>query len=126
VKGGREEVWPLPKEVNEAIDNYFRLDRKRREIVHSGGDQALLFQPQTNYWTLDFDKALSTRMVQKIVKKWASYSRLGDLSSHDLRRTAITRALESKHRDPKTVMRYDHGRENLDQSAVNFLNYEEE
>jgi hypothetical protein len=31
----------------------------------------------------------------------------------------------SKHRDPKTVMRYDHARENLDQSAVNFLGYEE-
>lgn len=28
VKGGREEVWPLPKEVKEAIDNYLRLDRK--------------------------------------------------------------------------------------------------
>jgi integrase len=59
-------------------------------------------------------------MAQKIVKKWADYSRLGDLSPHDLRRTAITRALESgltyrqvqmmsKHKDPKTVMRYDHG-----------------
>jgi hypothetical protein len=54
-----------------------------------------------------------------------------------LRRTAITRALESglsyrqvqmmsKHRDPKTIMRYDHGRENLDQSAVNYLQYNEE
>jgi hypothetical protein len=32
----------------------------------------------------------------------------------------------SKHRDPKTVMRYDHGRENLDQNAVNFLQYEDE
>jgi hypothetical protein len=42
-------------------------------------------QPHTNYRTLDFDKALSTRMVQKIVKKWADYSRLGDLSPHDLR-----------------------------------------
>lgn len=62
---------------------------------------------------------------------------LGDLSPHDLRRTAITRALESglsyrqvqmmsKHKDPKTVMRYDHGRENLDQNAVNFLQYEDE
>jgi integrase/recombinase XerD len=76
-------------------------------------------------------------MVQKIVKKWADYSRLGDLSPHNLRRTAITRALESglsyrrvqmmsKHRDPKTVMRYDYGRENLDQNAVNFLGYDEE
>src|SRR4051812_23307171 len=49
VKGGREEVWPLPKNVKEAIDNYLRLDRKRREIVHTGGDQAPLFQPHTNY-----------------------------------------------------------------------------
>ena len=32
----------------------------------------------------------------------------------------------SKYRDPKTVMRYDHGRENLDQNAVNFLGYDEE
>jgi integrase/recombinase XerD len=137
VKGGREEVWPLPKEVKEAIDHYLRLDLKRREVVHSGGEHAPLFQPVTNYRTLDFDKPLSTRMVQKIVKRWADYSRIGNLSPHDLRRTAITKALDSgltyrqvqmmsKHRDPKTVMRYDHGRENLDQNAVNFLVYDEE
>lgn len=137
VKGGREEVWPLPKEVKEAIDHYLRLDRKRREIAHSDGEHAYIFQPHTNYRTLEFDKALSTRMAQKIVKRWADYSRLGDLSPHDLRRTAITLALDSvltyrqvqmmsKHKDPKTVMRYDHGRENLDQNAVNFLMYDEE
>jgi integrase/recombinase XerD len=136
VKGGREEVWPLPKEVKEAVDNYLCLDRRRREIAHSDGEHAHLFQPHTNYRTLDFDKPLSTRMVQKIVKKWADYSCLGDLSPHDLRRTAITRALDSgltyrqvqmmsKHRDPKTVMRYDHGRENLEQNAVNFIRYDE-
>lgn len=32
----------------------------------------------------------------------------------------------SKHKDPKTVMRYDHGRENPDRKAVNFLGYDEE
>ena len=75
-------------------------------------------------------------MAQKIVKRSADYSRPGGLSPHDLRRTAITRALDSgltyrqvqmmsKHRDPKTVMRYDHGRESLDQDAVNFLQYED-
>jgi hypothetical protein len=32
----------------------------------------------------------------------------------------------SGHMDPKTVMRYDHGRENLDRNAVNFLDYGEE
>ncbi len=76
-------------------------------------------------------------MVHNIVRRWASFGGIGDVSPHDLRRTAITRALESgltyrqvqmmsKHKDPKTVMRYDHGRENLEQNAVNFLKYEED
>jgi integrase/recombinase XerD len=135
VKGGREEVWPLPKDVKEAIDDYLKLDAERRETLHSDTD-AYLFQPHSNYRTLVFDKALSTRMVQKIVAKWGRFTGVGDVSPHDLRRTAITRALEmgqtyrqvqmmTKHKDPKTVMRYDHGRENLDQNAVNFLQYDE-
>jgi integrase/recombinase XerD len=137
IKGGREEVWPLPKEVKEVIDHYVTLDRKRREVSHSDGEDAYLFQPHVNYRTLEFNKGISTRMVQKIVARWADYAGLGGLSPHDLRRTAITKALNSgltyrqvqmmsKHKDPKTVMRYDHGRENLDQNAVNFLQYEDE
>jgi integrase/recombinase XerD len=136
IKGGREEVWPLPKDVKEAIDAYLKLDARRRAVLHSDEGDTFLFQPHLNYRTLVFDKALSTRMVQNIVKRWANFGGIGDLSPHDLRRTAITRALEigqtyrqvqmmSKHRDPKTVMRYDHGRENLDQNAVNFLAYDE-
>lgn len=136
IKGGREEVWPLPKDVKETIDEYLKLDAQRRATLHSDTD-AFLFQPHSNYRMLQFDKALSTRMVQNIVAKWGSFTGVGDVSPHDLRRTAITRALEmgqtyrqvqmmSKHKDPKTVMRYDHGRENLDQNAVNFLQYEEE
>lgn len=54
---------------------------------------APLFQPHTSYRTLDFDRALPTRMMQKIVKRWADYSRVGDLSLHDLRRTDITIAM---------------------------------
>lgn len=136
VKGGREEVWPLPKDVKEAVDSYIKLDARRRATLHSDGAEAFLFQPHSNYRTLTFDKGLSPRMVQKIVGKWGQFTGVGRVSPHDLRRTAITRALElgqtyrqvqmmSKHRDPKTVMRYDHGRENLDQNAVNFLDYDD-
>jgi site-specific recombinase XerD len=136
VKGGREEVWPLPKDVKQAIDEYLKLDAERRKTLHSDED-AYLFQPHSNYRTLVFDKALSTRMVQNIVAKWGRFTGVGDVSPHDLRRTAITRALEmgqtyrqvqmmTKHKDPKTVMRYDHGRENLDQNAVNFISYDGE
>ena len=104
--------------------------------LHSGGADAYIFQPHTNYRTLTFDKPLSTTMAWHITRRWGEYSGVGKLSPHDLRRTAITRALSqgisyrqvqmmSGHRDPKTVMRYDHHRENLEQNAVNFLDYDE-
>jgi integrase/recombinase XerD len=135
VKGGRERALPLPVDVKKAIDEYLKLDKKRRSVLLSDGEDAFLFQPTTNYRTLVFDKPLSTRMVWNIVSRWADYGGVGKLSPHDLRRTAITRALDqglsyrqvqmmSGHKDPKTVMRYDHGRENLDLNAVNFLNYD--
>ena len=74
-------------------------------------------------------------MVQNIVHRWGDYSGAGKVSPHDLRRTAITRALDqglsyrqgwmmSGPADPKTVMRYDHNWENLDQNAVNLLTYD--
>src|SRR3712207_1740904 len=61
VKGGREEVWPLPKDVKEAIDNYLRLNRKRREVAHSGGEHAYLFQPHTNYRSEEHTSELQSR-----------------------------------------------------------------
>lgn len=137
VKGGRERTMPLPAEVKKAIDEYLKLDRSRRDNLHSDGPDAHIFQPHVNYRTLQFDRGLSSAMAWNIVRKWGAYTGVGRLSPHDLRRTAITRALDqglsyrqvqmmSGHRDPKTVMRYDHGRENMDQNAVNFLDYAEE
>jgi len=136
VKGGRERTQPIPSEIKHAIDEYLRLDRRRREVQHSGGPDQFVFQPHTNYRTLEFDKPLSSTMAWYIVRKWGKFTGVGKLSPHDLRRTAITRALDqglsyrqvqmmTGHRDPKTVMRYDHGRENLELNAANFLLYED-
>ena len=136
VKGGREEVWPLPADVKEAIDDYLRLDRHRRRTLHSDGPDAPLFQPHSNYRTLVFDKALSPRHVQRIVAHWGKFSGVGKVTPHDLRRTVVTELLNrghsyrevqmvTKHRDPKTVMRYDHARENLENNPVNTFGYED-
>ncbi|HYG10638.1 MAG TPA: tyrosine-type recombinase/integrase [Pyrinomonadaceae bacterium] len=135
VKGGREEVWPLPSDVKEAIDEYLKLDHKRRQSLHSDGPNAPLFQPHSNYRTLVFDKALSPRHVQRIVAKWGKFSGVGKVTPHDLRRTVVTELLNrghsyrevqmvTKHRDPKTVMRYDYARDNLDNNPINSFNYE--
>ena len=81
------------------------------------------------------NKGLDVLSIRVIVTRWADYCRLGELSPHDLRRTVITEALDqgltyrqvqmmSGLRDPKTVMRYDHDRENFDQNAINYLTYE--
>ncbi|MDQ3253800.1 MAG: tyrosine-type recombinase/integrase [Acidobacteriota bacterium] len=137
VKGGRQRTMPLPSEVKKAIDEYLKLDRSRRDNLHSDGPDSYIFQPLVNYRTLEFDRSLSAAMAWNLVRKWGAYTGVGKLSPHDLRRTAITRALDqglsyrqvqmmSGHRDPKTVMRYDHGRENMDHNAVNFLSYDEE
>lgn len=66
---------------------------------------------------------------------WAGFGRIGDISPRGLRRDAITRALDNglaygqaqmtKHKDLKTVMHYDYGREGLDYNAINFLDYDE-
>ena len=136
VKGGRTRTIPLPSEVKKAIDAHIQLDGDRRQIQKCGGVEAYIFQPLTNYRTLVFDKALSKQTAWNIVRKWSEFGGIGNVSPHDLRRTAITKALEqgltyrqvqmmTGHKDPKTVMRYDHGRENLDQNAVNFLSYED-
>lgn len=137
IKGGKEEVWPLPKDVKEAIDHYLKLDRKRRELVHSNGEEAHLFQPHSNYRTLQFDKGISSRMVHNIVRRWASFGGIGDVSPHDLR-SYSHHSCSGKRSDlpsgaddveaqrPEDRQRHDHGRENLDQNAVNFLQYEEE
>ncbi len=138
VKGGRERVIPIPNDVKAAIDHYLKLDEERRNLptVKSGGPDAHLFQPIRNHRTLEYNKPLTTRMARYIVERWAEYAGLGHASPHDARRTFVTQALDQGRtyaeiqaaggwRDPKTVMRYDRSKQNLDRNAINFVTYEQ-
>lgn len=137
VKRGREEKWPIPADVKQAIDDYLKLDLKRRAMLRVDGREAYIFQPHTNYRTLEFAKPLSSRQAHKVVRRWAEYTGIGKVSPHDLRRTVITKLLNdgrsyrevqmvTKQRDPRSVQRYDHGRENLESNPVNTLTYDED
>jgi site-specific recombinase XerD len=136
VKRGREETWPLPPDVKQSIDDYLQLDHERRTSLQTDGPDQYIFQPHSNYRTLEFAKPLSSRQAHKIVGRWAEHARIGRVSPHDLRRTVITKLLNdgrsyrevqmvTKHRDPRSVQRYDHARENLEQNPVNTLSYED-
>lgn len=134
VKGGREERWPLPQDVKDRVDEYLRLDAPRRDALGAGGPGAWLFQPHQNHRTLIHDKPLSQRHVQKIVARWADYAGVGKVTPHDFRRTALTEMLKtypiqevqmvSKHRDVRTLMGYNHDRENLERNPVNTFRYD--
>ena len=69
VKGGRERAMPLPADVKAAIDDYIRIDRQRRETLKTNGENYYVFQPHTNYRTLEFNKPLSRAMAWLIIKK---------------------------------------------------------
>ncbi|HZS45370.1 MAG TPA: tyrosine-type recombinase/integrase [Blastocatellia bacterium] len=139
VKGGRERVIPLPNDIKAAADQYLRLDEGRRQLptVRSDGPDAYLFQPMRNHRTLEYNKPLTTRMIRYIVKRWSEYAGLGHASPHDARRTFVTIALDQGRtyaeiqaaggwRDPKTVMRYDRSKQNLERNAINYVTYDDE
>ncbi len=135
LKGGREEIKPLPKDVKKAIDDYLKLDRENRQMMKSGGEDAFLFQAEPNQRWFGENQLLSTRHIWHLVKRYSKLCGIGDVSPHDLRRTAITQAFKqqvpirhiqrmSGHQDLNTLRLYDLDRENLEDNAINELSYE--
>lgn len=135
LKGGREELKPLPKDVKKAIDSYLALDRDNRQTMKTNGVDAYVFQADPNKRWFGENNPLSTRHVWHLVKKYSKLVGIGDVSPHDLRRTAITQAFKQKvpirniqrmsgHQDLNTLRLYDLDRENLEDNAINELSYE--
>lgn len=135
LKGGREELKPLPKDVKKSIEDYLALDRDNRETMKTNGVDAYLFQADPNKRWFGENNPLSTRHIWHLVKKYSRLVGIGDVSPHDLRRTAITQAFKQKvpirniqrmsgHQDLNTLRLYDMDRENLEDNAINELNYD--
>lgn len=135
IKGGWFHKAALPKHVWDVIQEYLTLDSSRR--LGSEDKNPYIFQTSRTHRTTNTSKPLSSRAAYKIVAKWAKLTGIGSLSPHDLRRTAITRALDmglsyrqiqmmTGHRNTKTIMLYDHTRMALEEGAANFLYYEPE
>ncbi len=136
VKGGRERTIPIPADVKKAIDDYLRVDEENRKLVKTGGNDAFVFQADVMRRNFGENKPLTTRHIWHLVKKWAHFAGIGKVTPHDLRRTAITRALDlghtyrqvqngSGHKHIQSVQGYDHHRQSLEDNSINFLNYDE-
>jgi hypothetical protein len=135
IKGGWFHKAALPKHVWDVIQEYLTLDSSRR--LGSEDKDPYIFQTSRPHRTTHTSKPFSSRAAYKIVAKWAKLTGVGALSPHDLRRTAITRALSmghsyqqiqmmTGHRTAKTILLYDHSREAYEEGAANFLHYEPE
>lgn len=134
-KGGKDRILPIKPGLWRATLSYLEAAGRApaQEPV-----TAPLFVPTRNNRTGRTDKALTTTMVWYIVTRYVKAAGIHKrISPHSLRHTAITLALDAGatirqvqtfggHADPKTTVRYDRTREDLDKSAAHFLDFGEE
>lgn len=164
IKGGRYHTVPIPTDVKQAINHYHFLDRAQRQMIRpKAGESRFIFMPEMEKKTqVDFhaNTHLTTRHVWHLVRNKYGHllfldenirlkrenEKLGladdytierKLSPHDLRKTAITRALDqgetyrrvmnaARLKSVETVRRYDNHRHRLEENSILSLNYNEE
>lgn len=128
-KGGRLRKVKLQVPVLRALEEYMAKSGREK------APEAPLFvatQPNRG------EVPLSTNTIAQIVKKRAKQAGITKrITPHSLRHTAITLALDggasvrqvqqlAGHADPKTTMRYDRNRENLDDHGSDYIKIREQ
>jgi site-specific recombinase XerD len=126
-KGQKLRKLPIKPEAYQAIEEY-----KEASGRDFSSPDTPIFAPTTNNRMKNLEKPLSTTSIWNIVKNYAGQVGISGISPHSFRVFAITNALSngatyqqvkmmSGHSDPKTVARYDRGKDNLDRNAVYWI-----
>lgn len=128
-KGAKIRKHPVKPNILEIVQEYLTATGRTLE------ETTPLFVPTRNNRTKLVAKKLSDEQIRLIVRKYCTKAKIGKrISPHSLRHTAITRAMDcgatlrdtsyfAGHSDPKTTVRYDRNRENLDNSAAHNIRY---
>ncbi len=129
-KGGKENMTKIKPVVMDAIQEY--VQASGRELDR---DSPLFIGAETNsviHWNRT-GKPLSTGGIRYIVKKYGRMAGIKKrISPHSLRHTCITLCLDgggsirhaqylARHEDPKTTIRYDRNKNNLDDHGTDYI-----
>lgn len=120
-KGGARQTVKLPVPAARAIDAY---------LAARTDDGPALFVSHAQNGTAG--RRLSTKAVYRRVQRYAEAAGLTNITPHSLRHSFVTLALDggatvrqvqaaARHADPKTTLRYDRRRRNLDDHAGDYL-----
>jgi integrase/recombinase XerD len=133
-KGGKDRVLPLKPSLWNATLSY--LEMSGRALDREPGTAPLFTSVRKRVGKAA--ARLSPRMVWYIVERYVQAAGIKKrISPHSLRHTAITLALDAGatirqaqtyagHADPKTTVRYDRTREDLDKSAAHLIDFDED
>ncbi|MCK5119820.1 MAG: tyrosine-type recombinase/integrase, partial [Candidatus Latescibacteria bacterium] len=129
-KGAQEDITKIKPSVMEAIEAY-----KEASGRAFGKDSPLFITSRTKGGEPSerAEKALSPETIRVMVKKNAALAQIKKrVSPHSLRHTCITLCLDgggsirqaqylARHGDPRTTMRYDRNRNNLDDHGTDYV-----
>lgn len=133
-KGGRDRILPIKPSLWRATLHY--LETSERSLDREPGSAPLFTATRRRADTPP--APLTPRMVWYILARYVRAAGIKKrISPHSLRHTAITLVLDAGatirqaqtmagHADPKTTVRYDRTREDLDKSAVHLIDFDDE
>lgn len=129
-KGEKRSITKIKPSVMAAIEDYVQASGRELD-----GCSPLFIGEKTNsviHWNR-VGKPLTTEGIRNVVRKYGRMAGVTKrISPHSLRHTCITLCLDgggtirhaqylARHEDPKTTMRYDRNRNNLDDHGTDYI-----